>query len=273
MLANVGNSYRLLEDNEKALQYLTRAMDISIRNNHNTVLAMYQDNMGDVLMQLGRLEEAGKALNEALVVQEEVGDIQSKMETFVLLVELHLRQNDIKRAEYYAQRALMIAESEDYPILYCDVINHLAKIAFARGQYNQAIEYAHQARARAIKVETLNAEKDALDLLVMIFPLVNKYDSAYIYSQQLMAIKDTFNSISNTKHTATLEADYQSREKEKEIEFLTQIQASQQSRLNTVYAFLGVAILLGLIILYLLWKRIQGVRIIREKKQRTRKVY
>lgn len=271
MLANVGNSYRLLGDNEKSLQYLTRAIDMATRNNHKTVLAMYQENTGDVLMQLGRLEEANELLNKALVVQEEVGDIQSKMETFILLVELHLRKNDIKKAEYYAQRAQMIAEGEDYPILYCDVINHMAKIAFARGQYNLAIDYAQQARARALEVETLNAEKDALDLLVQIYPLVDKYDSAYIYSQQLMAIKDTFNSIANAKYTATLEADYQSREQEKEIDFLNQIRASQQIQLNTVYAFLGMGIILGLVILYLMWKRVQGMRIIREKNEELEK--
>ena len=271
MLSNVGNAYFLLGDSEKSRLYLERAIRSARKNKEESILAMYLDNLGEVLLHLGKFEEAKQALEEGLSLQEKLGDIQSKMQTYLLLIDLYLEKGEYAEANRIGRLALEIAERQNFRILYCDALIKLSEIAHQQKKYAEAIRYANEARSRARQVQSLNSEKEALDILTAVYPLMGKYDSAFWSNQELMAIKDTFNSIETAKYTADLEAIYQNREKEKEINFLNQIRASQQERIDLLATFFIIGLLLGLAILYLLWKRIQGLRIIRQKNAELEK--
>ena len=271
MIANTGVSYNRLGEYEKSFQYIERAITIAKKNEQRSILTMYLDDYGQILMRLGRLEEASIALDESLALQDKVGDLMTQ--AWVLNhktgLEMQLERFDI--AKKLALQATQISKEKNYTDSKIFAELNLARIALIEQQPKIAIEYISSIVKEAESVNVINYIQDARKIGVEAYKATGDYASALSSFEAYQSTADSLSSKAEMEFTADLEAKYDNKEKLNQINFLNKEKILQANWINLLLGSIVAAILGAIYILYLLRKRNQGSKIIEEKNEELQK--
>merc|ERR1712232_1127872 len=109
-MGNLGMAYVNVGDSDKAYEYLKRTVEFGKENNYKPILAQYIDKYADILIDRGEIELAEIIIDEALIIQEEIGDQQSRNPILVRKLEILMTKGEFQTAKILAEEAL--AETE-----------------------------------------------------------------------------------------------------------------------------------------------------------------
>jgi CHAT domain-containing protein/tetratricopeptide (TPR) repeat protein len=178
LLINQGVLYRRLGDPLKALETYRAASALLSRDEHNDGRIGVLKNIGIVqALDLGKLEAAREAFNEALTLSEKTGNKREAMQAHLYLGETQALRNDSAAAEAQFAAALNAAKElgtteEQWKALYgvgrAQYLSGHPDLAAAR--FREAVAIIESTRAKlqlpSLKTDFLADKRDVYDALV-----------------------------------------------------------------------------------------------------------
>lgn len=254
MIANLGTAYHRQEDHKRGIAYYEEALAMAERINNISVPSIYLDELARAKMAEGRLAEAVEDINRLLPLHDELGDIESKMETLMTLGEIEMERGNFAEARSHIQDALAIAKEREFARKEAQGYLHLAASYQREGRWREAVYHANLSRNAAEKITAFSIETQAVQMLSDAYATGKDYQMAHLYAVAYheMIVEDLN---SDRRELADeLEAKYQNQKRLDEIDRLNAEKEAQQQRFQSL-AFLTV-LFMGTLV-FLIYQMVQ----------------
>ncbi|NDJ33662.1 MAG: tetratricopeptide repeat protein [Chloroflexi bacterium] len=158
--ALIASHYERAGQHDQAVAYLTRAGDFATRFGSNPdarvlyekAVGLLDDpqaeeaaalhcKLGDVLMQMGRYQEAEERYSNSLKLANKRGDLSQIADAMSSMGQLAHEQGEYDRAVSYLLESLAIAEDQDNRRLMSQTLNTLGHVSRSKGDYSSAENY------------------------------------------------------------------------------------------------------------------------------------
>lgn len=271
ILGNLGSAYHAQEDFDRAIFYFEAAMSVGKSLHNNSIIAIFVDEVANVKMKMGKIEQA---YEDVMGVMETIGqmeDLESQSNMLITLATIECKLNKFSKAEEHALAALEIAKNQNFTRKKIQSLAVLSTTEEANGAYDDAISFSKQALDIAQQTEMFLYEARSLLQLSNLFEKINDPQTALYYLQQYNEVHEKNRDRQNKEMTARLEADFQAKAKQSQIELLQKEQAVQKSRIRILWVFSICTLLLLLIGAAMLLLRWRTSKAINEKNVKLAK--
>lgn len=143
-LNNLGLSYVELNRPNDARKVYAEGLEVARKIGYQQVEAMLLNNLSDILLRDGRFEEAGNNAFKVLELQKRYPDSATLMSANTILAHYYLAKGDYDKAEQLAKLAMDIADKQSFDDGEIEALGTLARIAFAKKEFDKGLEYEFQ---------------------------------------------------------------------------------------------------------------------------------
>ena len=220
--------------------------------------------MGDVYNNLGFLMSTQEKYNEALeyhMLQHElnikVNNVWGKGYSHSKLASIYAKKGNYDLAKFHMNEALKISRRIGTPYELSGALIRSAKLNSSIGNYSDATEDIHESIQLSKKYELLKLHSVGLSELVNIHKKQSLPDSALLYSEQLMIVKDSILNISIGKQLAEMDVKFETEKKDKEILKLQYEDELKEARITRQWIII-ISSLVGLGLLAFLFIRVKS---------------
>lgn len=196
--------------------------------------------------------------DSALVISELKNDNRTKLSCLNLLGAYYRQRLNDKQAIEYFSKAIELAEQINYKVDMPNYYINIARTYFIIKQYEKAIEYGLKAYQLAIELNILIYKSTSANILRTSFIEMKDYKNAMEYQQIEAEARAEINSQKNWSNISELDKKYQTRQKQKEIDYqktLLDLQKTQSFWKNIVIAGMLIACIFILIGIFLIQKQ------------------
>ena len=258
-LSNIGNVEYRLGHFEKATDYARQSIKLASTSNHESGVAYGHKLLGWIYRKQGKLNEALLEYDSAKQKYTQLGIKRDIAEIALSMGNARYDKGEFERAILHYKEALLSCQQSDYiPFIpYC--YSGLAFSFHSLKNYKLAGLYADSLvqTARSINVNLL---MDGYELKSSIHEAQKDFEKALLYEKKHQIIKDSLTEVQNRQAMEEAAAKYQADLKQKEIDQLRQDMKLQDTELqhSRIIQFgIGLAFLLGLVIAFMIFNRIQ----------------
>jgi len=145
ILHNVGVAYRMLNKPDEALRSYRESLAINRRLNGKRAIALSLNEMGQVLNSLGKSDDALKNYLEALNLRREIGDKKGVADSLLDLANLYHGRGQDDQAMRMYRDSLQIERDLGDERSQAQCLNNMGDVFFARGDYQEALTFYQQA--------------------------------------------------------------------------------------------------------------------------------
>ncbi len=261
---SIGNLYCEVEEPRRAIEYHTRSLHLRDSIGNKRGIAGSLTNLGQAYILLGDYDTAISYLNRSLLIKNELGDSDFIASSVDLLGEAYYHKKEFDKAEAYYKKALELKSIADDPKLVALTLNKLSRLYQAMGKNHDALEHLKAARSR---LEKIGAKKYLLDnykITTDIFLTEGQSDSALLYMDLFISMKDSVLNEEKQKAITEMEVKYDSESKEHEIVLLNErdkVKEATVERQHTLIYSLVVGAALLLVVVALLFVAIRSRRL------------
>lgn len=164
-LAQLGRLCKIKKDFKKALQYLEKGKQLSSEVKNRSRISIYGLQIGSVLLEMGKADEAIKSLEEAGKTSKEIGDELAKAQIETILAQAKMKKGEFEEAENLLAGACEVFQSMDKTQDLFESAKQLVLLCLERGDASQAEEYSKEVFAAAAASGDFNLLAEALDLM------------------------------------------------------------------------------------------------------------
>lgn len=259
-LNSMGLIHKKLKNYDQALAMTRRASQLAERSGDPNQQANYLSNLGSLYAEQEVYDSALFYYRKTLVVDSTEGVLWGVGHQLNNIGTVYLEQGRLALAEDYLQRGLQIREELEQPK---EIAESLIQVAALRNRQNQpgiAQEYAQRAAAIAEEIGDRPLLSQAYLYLAEAYAGQKNFHNAYYYQTAHTALKDSILSEKTAQQINSLQVQYETEKKEKEIALLTrdkEVQAASIRQKNTrIRALIAVFLfaLLAIGLLYLLYR-------------------
>lgn len=140
-LYNIGELYIRLKQISQARLYIDSAMTIARRENNERVMAFGHWSYGAIKSLQGEYDEALNEYFKAETIWRKLGELRSLVQTNQELAEIYRLQHKYDEAEKYMGEAIRLARQIKVADLQVNNYLRMAKLDSARGNYGSAFSY------------------------------------------------------------------------------------------------------------------------------------
>lgn len=262
-LNQLNNVYASMKNEEKALRMIEEALVIAKNVGATKMQGTLYLNQGNIYSSMGRMDAAVDAYQKALKIGAESGLTGTHATALNNIGDTYLIRKDYPRAEVMARRALAkyqeAGEMDGVATAQCNIgfaLMGQGRIKEGAAQVQAALKFIHDSGARA-------DEEAILEELARMYAQAGLYREAYdtVRDQQKLA-KELFNA-DRAKSVATLQEQFDSVQREKQIELLARENSLKDaeinnSRLQRIVSILGtvVTVMAG-IFMFMLYRKVR----------------
>lgn len=259
----LGNVYKRIGDLDQSLEFHYKALEVRRALKHENGLSSTYNNIGSVYAELGLYDSAFRNFEKSMVIKRELGDMKGEASSLNNLGELMIRAKRFDEAEDFLARSLEIRLRVNDRMGQAMTRVNLAQLYLARDRIDAADRELKVAEAMATSLRLLEQLKSVYELKVALHKRRNEPASALAYSEQLLVVKDSILNKDKAESLAEMQTRYESLKKEDRIALLEKeglLRAVQLERNRLLIRMLGVAIVLVLIIVALVYHNFRVVR-------------
>lgn len=257
-------------DLEKAIFYMIKGIRILEKLDKSSIKLIGAYNNYGVLKQFrNQLDSAyyyhKKSLNQCIIKKDSIGI------PFALthMAEIYMKRKEFHLAEEYLKDALEIRKTRNDIYGITDSQLYLGDLFYAKKNFKKAISYFKKAEKVATENHYFPLRKYALEYLSKSYDQLSDTKNAFFYYKLYTSLKDSVLSKDTNERIATLEIQFQTAEKEKEIskqkEELLENELTIKTR-NLYALVLGFAFITLAIISFGIYKRNQFKRVQLQKE-------
>ena len=246
------NKSKILEDtgdHSTSLEYLKKAEELSEYANDYVNLAIIYLNQSVNFSRSKDYKKAQKYLEKAEAICRETGNNSTLLFCYLNIGVNYQQQGNVERAMEYYNRGLELSDKLGDKSRAVLLNYNIGMLYLGQGRYREAESYLSKTLNLATENET------RLDLLYAYWGLSSFYEATHKYKQSLEYIKK-YDEVANElfsdnsqKRISAIQAAYEVRKKDREMELLKQEQQIQAMKLERQHFYLLVLIIGILIII------------------------
>ncbi len=263
VLGNIGIVYKKQKEYPKVLEYYQKALNIYTSVDSEFGIIVTKGNIGNVLLTMGRHEEAIQYSDEARAGYEKAGYTRyvPYMINNIGVANDSLGKVEEARKLYFEAIEGHLAHENFYEL----ANTHLALSANFRktSDHKKAYETAQQAWSYANDINSLEFRaKSSLELSEALAGL-RRFDEAYAFSRQFTQLNDSIFEENKTKQIFELQTQYETEKNQQQITLqeaqisLQEAQLEEQNAViqrNRIASIAGIVVFLLLLLVSLLWR-------------------
>jgi len=248
---SLGNVYKKLDKNAKALEYYHKTYELSTEVNDKQGIATALHNMGNINLDFGNYDTAEVLLKRSLEIKTQQGAKNSIPSTLHNLADVYWNKKDYNEAyNLYEQAIKMNRETgNNYSLAFG--LNKIGGLCIELNEFEKGINFLSEAQIIATKMDSKDILMENYLIFSDLYFAMNEFKKSLKYQKLLSEIKDTLYNENSSKQIAEMQTKYETEKKEKEI----QIQSLKLKNRERIIIFIVVFILLFAILVILLFNR------------------
>ncbi|MBL8003644.1 MAG: tetratricopeptide repeat protein [Candidatus Kapabacteria bacterium] len=164
-LGNIGGVYLMIKDYPRALEYYEKALQICIELEKKMGIANSIGNIGNVYHNLSDYSKAIEFYTKSLHIYEEIGIKVGIARYNGNIGSVYLTKDtefyDLKKAEVYLKKALLIAEVIEAKDVIKEVYENLHELRLNEERYKEALDYKLKSIELEKEIQSIEAKKQA----------------------------------------------------------------------------------------------------------------
>lgn len=233
-----------LKNNDKAIDYYKKALEVGIKNNHLGNVAYAYNNLGNIYSSNTKsLEMALEYYRRALAIRKQLNHEYEISPILSNIGSLYIDKKDYVNAERFIKEALVLNMKQKRDKSIAINYTNLGNIAYEQNNYKQSDYYYREA------LKYLDGDFQIKELLYYNLGEVNvklgNYQEALQFSDTCMTIKDSLYSREAIKSLNDMQVKYETEKTKLELE---KKDLESKNKQIAIYAALGgISLLLGLV--------------------------
>lgn len=253
---SMGNDYLLLKDYSMAVKFFKKSLDLEQGRKNMIGVAINLNNLGFIYKEQKKFNRAINYFNLSLEINKQ---LNSKIGIAICsndLSDTYLEKGDYSKSLAYAMNALKISQSiNNKPEVAYSYIK-LGEIYSKLGNYNQALLALKEGIRLSKELNSKANLKTAYLTLSEIYKAKHNYKEALKYSNIERLYEDSIVSSQLKKYEAKLQIQFETRQKQQEINFLSQkaiiAKQSIKEKQTWIYILSSSFLLLIVILVFLI---------------------
>ncbi len=250
-IAKALNSIGIVHDTqhqpELALRYYNDALKIAQEIGDKQAQAYSLTNMGALSADQGKYEQALQYHLQGLKIKKELGNQKRIWSSMAGIGAVYALQKKYTLALEYESEALQICQKIGDKEGEAMTLLNIADINNKIGNAHRAIEIAQQSFVIVDKENLRLLKQEALLTLSQSYDSLRNEKMAFAYYKQYIVVRDSIFSEENNQKIAKIQVEYETTEKERQIQLLEQNQKLQVVWRNAL--IIGVILLIAVLIL------------------------
>jgi two-component sensor histidine kinase len=246
----IGSCFKNLKQFEESLRYLRQSLQYSQQAGHTRYGYFAAGEVADILTTQHQEKEALLFLRKVVEETPPV-DERSRWVALRYLAGCHLALKQYARTEKYYLQMLRMEKNPEIPDGYrSEFYQRLGNFYLVTGKYDKAHAYLEKCLALSAQLSLVQRADSHLSLF-KIDSARNNLREAIVHYQQYKVTNDSIFNETKSKQVASLQIQYETKEKEQNIALLTKKNEVQQARMKQKElqqnSVIVVALLLGLL--------------------------
>ncbi|MEQ8812607.1 MAG: tetratricopeptide repeat protein [Imperialibacter sp.] len=262
-LFEIANLYDLLTENEKAREYFLKSEIIYKELGESLLLADCYRKLAKVSSDLGDMSEARAYLLKSHQIYLENGYLIQLDYTFSDLAKIERSGGDFDKAIEYLNASVNLNDSLGHRLSLIRLNIELGEIYLEASNGVMAVEKANYAYELASQLEIKKLKRDAAHLLFQAHSRSGHFEKALFFLEESTRLNQIINDALAHREIAKLQIEYETEEKQKEIDQLNRISSLDASVLGLqrqLITLLSGGLLTILILLVFVSNRLGRIR-------------
>jgi signal transduction histidine kinase/Tfp pilus assembly protein PilF len=261
---NIGLLYFHLKEYDKAINYYQKSINISKEHGLILRLAKNYNNMGNVKIKLREPEEAMSYYKKGLQSLESEKNLLLKTTILLNLGISYQKLEQLNTAISFYNKAYRIASEISDANNMVKSLQNLGVVYNILDNNSKAKEYFNRAYRKAEKQGNIRVLMEISESLYSIYKSEGNYRQSLIYLEKHQGFKDSILNIEKVKEIDRLEAKYETKQKEQQIDLLEkqnrvkelkiskqrEEKARKQLQALVLFGIAGLAIALAIFLAY-----------------------
>ncbi len=241
---NIGEVYKKLGENEKALQYLLRSFELKKSDTSTHAITLY--NIGELYIRVNELAEARKYTNASMVIAQRQNNKRAIAFCYWNLGALEGRVRDYEAAlqYYFESEKIWASLGELRSIIQTD--QDIAELYREQGNYDIAEKYLAKAMRLAKQVKVADLQVNNYLRMARLDSIRGNYKQSLYYLYRHNSLKDSVYNLLKAEQIARLQTIYETETREQENKELRNEKVLKDAELSSQRITLA-AITLGLV--------------------------
>jgi signal transduction histidine kinase len=210
ILNNVGQIYEKMNDHDRALGYFLESIK------YNDAYHRPYNNAGIIFKGKNENEKALEYMWAAIRIARKSGETRSVAITSVNIADIYLKQQDYENAlKYFLESLELIEKLQEKYIMVATLIG-LGTVYSKMSKPEQALEYLIRAEGIASQVQSEDLLKDSYRMISDIYYEMKNYSKAYEYLKKFSEIKEKIYTDDLAKKVSEIQSSFEKEKKELE---------------------------------------------------------
>ena len=259
-LINIALVHVELDNPDKARDYFNQGIAMSEVAGSKYNLAFIYQHLGALEDQQQNQDLAIQYFDEAIRLFRSIGEKYNVSDIMTNQANVFYNQEQYQQALDLYQESLAIQQTIDHQVGICNNLLGIGRSLMAKGELKNAENKLLKVMEMADSLELLSAKNAAAFELSNLYHQLNNHDKAYDYLFQHKWLSDSLLNQEKSKQVAALETQFETAQKEQEIELLSaenEISQLKVSQAENYRNYLIVIALILIIVVALIYSRYQ----------------
>ncbi len=232
VLMNIGNTYiRKKTTLNKGVQYLQRALPLSIEVKNQDAIVTAYTNLGEGYFKLGKIDSSLYYYKKGLAASKSSEQVST---TFILnnIGKAYVAKGEYELAIRYQKQSVALGNKLNARAYIGKSILGLGDTYLAKGDLKNALAHYQEAEKILVSVHSVEELIDTYAGLTNIYAKLNDKSKAFYYQTKFAAYKDTLYNLETDRKLSSLQLDFDISKKESQITLLTKDQELKELELQ-----------------------------------------
>ncbi|MHC1703348.1 MAG: tetratricopeptide repeat protein [Tenuifilaceae bacterium] len=246
---NIGQIFYYRSEYDRAIEYFKKYLEVNKKTNSPRAVAGAANNIASAYLELGRLDEA---LNYYQISMRTYDSLGIKLGVAIIkdnIGSLLLRKTRYKEALSYHFEALKIFEEIKSQSRICSSMQSIGIAYHKLNKNDQAINYLNRSLEIALMLDQKETQKEVYEALSEAYKSKGLFEKALVNLKHYIRIKDTLLNAETINKIESIQADYESKRRDRELSEINQKLQKQKIILPLSICFLIIFLFMIVLII------------------------
>ena len=227
---NIGEVYKKLNDLDKALEYLLRAVELKKKDSATRAITFY--NIAELYIRLRRIEEAKEYVNKSFALATKENNQRVIAFDYWSLAAIKEHENDLKAALDYYRKAEVLWRQLGETRALIQNYQDMAEVFRKSRQYDLAAQNLETAMQLAQQIKVPDLQVKNYERLARLDSARGNYAQALLSMSKHIQLKDSVYNLMKAEQIARLQTIYETENRERENQQLRTERELKDSQLS-----------------------------------------
>ena len=245
----ISDVYAAQKQFNPSIQYLNKALELYRKDENALMVGQVYSDFADIYKQTNEHEKAIDYYKKAIHVADSVQDLKNLSTYYADLADLFINQKKYAQAEAAAAKAVHFAKQQENTLQLATAYSHLCNLYIHQKKFKDALHAGNQAYSFSVSEDNLLWQKETATMLAEAYEGVHDHKNAYRFLAISKNLNDSIIRQHFNEETASLQASFEMKQKDKEIQLLNKDKELKGAQLKQQRLFLISSIALAMLVI------------------------